>query len=296
MSLRISSTQIADNSIYGISEAYSRFAKAQSEVNTGKQLQQPSDNPSGLAQSLNFKNQLDQVSQYQRNISQANSFLSTTDTALANVNDLLRQARTIAVQAGSSTVTDESRQALVAQVQNIISQVTSIGNTTNGTRYIFAGQRTDSAPFASSSAYVGGSDATGDGAITLDIGRSDTLQINVPGDKVITPVITALTTLKNDLSAGNSNVISNTDIANFDTQINNVINIRADVGSKIQGLQTQSTRYALTKDNLTKLISNIEDADYAKTVIEYQTAQTSYQAAIQSTAKVFQTSLLDFLK
>ena len=298
--MRISSTQIADSSIYNITQAYSRFAIAQNEVSTGKQIQQPSDNPSGVAQSLGFRNQYDQISAYQNTITQANSFLSSTDTALSSVNDLLRQARTIAVQGGSNVITNDTRTALVTQIQNIITQVGTVANSTDGTRYIFAGQRTEKAPFTADTlgnyAYSGGSNVTNDGAIKLDVGRGDTTQVNVPGDSVFTPILANLKALESDLSLGQSQTVSTTDLASLDTQINNVLSVRADVGAKINRLTQKSSDYDVTKDNLTKLISNIEDADYAKTVVEFQTAQTAYQAAVQSTAKIYQTSLLDFLK
>ena len=298
--MRISSTQIAENSIYGITQSYSRYAVAQNEVSTGKQINQPSDDPNGLAQSLGFRQQYDQINEYQHTITQAKSFLSATDTALSSVNDLLRQARTIAVQGGSNVIPADTRSALVAQIQNIITQVGNVANSTDGTRYIFAGQRTEKAPFTATTTgnyvYSGGSYTTGDGAVKLDVGRGDTVQVNVTGDAVITPILNNLKTLRDDLSLGQSQTVSNTDLANLDTQINNVLSVRADVGANIQRLTQKSSDYDVTKDNLTKLISGIEDADYAKTIIEYQTAQTAYQAAAQSTAKIFQISLLDFIK
>ncbi len=298
--MRISSTQIADNSIYQISQSYSRYADAQGVVNTGKQVNQPSDNPTGVAQSLGFRHQYDQISAYQTTIAQAKSFLSSTDNALGSVNNLLRQARTIAVQAGSNVITNDTRSALITQIQNIITQVASVANSTNGTRYLFAGQQTDKQPFTANSAgdyvYSGGKAATGDAAIKLDVGRGDTVQVNVTGDTVFTPILANLKSLRDDLSLGQSASISNTDLANLDAQITNVLGVRADVGAKVNRLTQQSSDYDVTKENLTQLISTIEDANYAKAVVDYQTAQTSYQAAISSTAKIYQTSLLDFLK
>ena len=43
-------------------------------------------------------------------------------------------------------------------------------------------------------------------------------------------------------------------------------------------------------------LSAVEDADFAKTVLDLNVQQASYQAALQSTAKVIQSSLLDFLR
>ena len=300
MSVRISSTEIADRSLYGIGVAYARYDAAQSVINTGKQVQNPSDDPAGIAQSLNFRDQLDVVNQFERTTSQAKGLLATGETALSSVTDLLRQARTIAVQSASDTVDPTQRKSLSDQIQNIITQLGNIGNSTYGARYIFGGQRTTSPPFNAVTngtfTYKGGSDTTNNGKVLLDVGRSETLQVNVPGDTVFTPIFAALTKLRDNISVGASASISNTDLTNLDTQINTVLGVRADFGSKIQRLDQNTSRNDLAKVSFQKYISNIEDADYSKAVIEYQTAQNAYQAAIQSTAKVFQTSLLDYLR
>ena len=163
----------------------------------------------------------------------------------------------------------------------------------------FAGQRTDTAPVLATTAgykYVGGTQATNDGDLTLDIGRSDSVKINVTGDQVFVPLLAALGKLSNDVANGAVSVVSRDDLAQVDTQLNNVLSVRADMGSKINRLTTTATRNDVTKDNYTKLISDIENADIPSSVVELQTAQTAYQAALTATSRSFQNSLLDFLK
>jgi flagellar hook-associated protein 3 FlgL len=299
MSLRISSSQIVDSSLSGISEAYSRFDTAQTQIDSGKQLQKASDNPSGLAQSLEFKERVSEIDQFGKTLDQARGFLSTSESALDSVNSLLRQARTYAVQGASDNTTPEARQAISGQIQNIINQLGNIGNTTYGARHVFAGQRTTTPPFAASAStfvYNGGTTATGDAALNLDIGRGETLQINATGDQIFTPALTALTKLRDDIATGQDNQISQNDLTALDTQINNVVSTRADFGAKINRIDDTKQRNELTKVNFTKFISDIEDTNIPKAVVELQTSQTAYQAALQATARAFQSSLLDFLK
>lgn len=296
---RLSSTQIADSSVFGIQQAYGRFDVAQRKVNTGKQLQTPSDNPSGTAQSLEFRERVSELDQFGRTISQAQNFISTSEAALDNVTSLARQARTIGVQGASSDGSADSRAALVGQLQNIIGQIATIGNTTYGPQYVFGGQRTDTAPIQATPTgykYVGGSADTNDGDLTLDIGRNETVKINVSGDQVFTPLLTALGKLRDDVGSNASTTVSNTDLAQVDTQLNNVLAVRADLGSKVQRLELTTQRNEVTKENYTKFISNIEDADIPSSIVELQTAQTAYQAALESTSRTFQNSLLDFIK
>jgi flagellar hook-associated protein 3 FlgL len=299
MSFRVSSTQIVDSSLVGINTAYSRFTDAQEKVNTGKQLNKPSDNPSGLAQSLDFTEQVSEIDQFGKTLDQARGFIATSESALDSVNSLLRQARTYAVQGASTSTNDTARQGLASQIQDVINQLGNLGNSSYGSRYVFGGQRTTTPPLASNGAgfnYTGGTAATGDANLNLDIGRGETLQTNVTGDQVFTPAIAALSKLRDDVANGQDLTVSQQDIAALDVQLNNVVGIRADFGSKINRIDATKQRNELIKVNFTKLVSDIQDTDIPKAVVDLQTSQTAYQAALQSTVRAFQTSLLDFLK
>ena len=50
------------------------------------------------------------------------------------------------------------------------------------------------------------------------------------------------------------------------------------------------------KLSVTTQLSDIEDIDLPKTIMEMQLQQTSYQAALAASAKVIQPSLIDFLR
>ena len=299
MSTRVSSSQIANSSLFGIQEAYSRFDTAQQKVNTGKQLNTPSDDPAGTSQTLEYREHVSELDQFGRTVAQAKNFLSTGESALDNVTSLARQARTIAVQGASDDVDANARAALSGQIDNIIKQIATLGNTTYGNRYVFSGQHTNLAPLIGTPTgykYVGGTAATNDADLTLDIGRNETIKTNVTGDQVLVPILTTLGKLRDDVATGATGIVSRDDLSQLDTQINKVLAARADMGSKIQRLDLTTMRNAVTKDNYTKFISNIEDADIPSSIVEMQTAQTAYQAALQSTARTFQNSLLDFIK
>src|SRR5690349_18854173 len=132
MALRVSTNQIVAESLFGINEAFARFDAAQTKINTGKQLQKPSDDPAGTAQTLDFRERVAEIDQFGKTLDQAKGFLATSESALSTVSDLLRQARSIGVQAASDNVNAETRTALANQIQNIITQIGNIGNTSYG--------------------------------------------------------------------------------------------------------------------------------------------------------------------
>lgn len=297
--MRISTGEASRDSILYINQAYTQYSQAQTEVATGKQIQQPSDNPAGTAQILDFNEQMSQLAQYNSNITQAQGFLSTGEQALSSVTELLNQARTIAVQGSNGTSTSSTQASLADQIQNIISQIGALGNTSYGSQYVFAGQRDTSPPLqgaAGGFTYVGGSATTGDGQISYEVGQNQSITVNVTGDQVFIPVVQALTQLQNDLYSNNEQGISQTDLAQIDTQLNNVSSISADFGSKIDQLTNMQNQNSTTTDNFTQFVSNIQDANLPQAVITLQTAQTAYQAALETSAQSYQFSLLNFLQ
>jgi flagellar hook-associated protein 3 FlgL len=48
--------------------------------------------------------------------------------------------------------------------------------------------------------------------------------------------------------------------------------------------------------SVTSQLSDVEDVDLPKTIMDMQLQQTSYQAALAASAKVIQPSLIDFLR
>jgi flagellar hook-associated protein 3 FlgL len=70
----------------------------------------------------------------------------------------------------------------------------------------------------------------------------------------------------------------------------------SDVGARYSRIETLTTDAATRSTDLTSQLSQVEDSDMAQTMTELSMAQTAYQATLQSTAKVIQPSLMDYLK
>jgi len=60
-------------------------------------------------------------------------------------------------------------------------------------------------------------------------------------------------------------------------------------------LNTASTFASSSSSNLSQMISNSSSANLMNTMVALSRAQTSYQAALQSGAKIMQLSLLNYL-
>jgi flagellar hook-associated protein 3 FlgL len=78
--------------------------------------------------------------------------------------------------------------------------------------------------------------------------------------------------------------------------LDSLLTTRAQIGARANRLeQAQSSQEALqTSDKA--LLSQLEDADMASAITELTKRQTTYQATLAVTAKVIQTSLIDYLR
>ena len=299
MITRVSTFQSVQRAVFSVQNTAARVDAAQRRVSTGKQLNQPSDDPTGTSQTLNFRKRIADLDQYGRTMDQAKGFMSTTEAALDSVTMLIRQARSLAVQASSDTLSTDARTGIANQIQNIITQVGSLGNTTHGSRYVFGGQRTQTAPFINAGdtySYQGGTFSNGDGNLTLDIGRGEEMTTNVTGDKVFPAVLDTLRELRDHVATSSVQLTSREDLSKLDKHLSNLLNVRADLGSKIQRVELTKNRNDGLKLSFTEVVSQIEDADLPKSIMELQTAQLGYQAALQATASGFKSSLLDYIR
>jgi flagellar hook-associated protein 3 FlgL len=116
----------------------------------------------------------------------------------------------------------------------------------------------------------------------------------------------ALTKIVNHLDGNNdtgtavdanaNSYLTGTDLQNITDAINNVLKIRSKVGANENMMESAKTRNETQNDNMTKILSETEDIDITQKTMEYSTMQTAYMASLQTSAKVIQPTLLDYLK
>lgn len=299
--MRITESLLTDTMQNNVNTAATNYQGLNQELSTGDQLNEPSDNPAGAAQVLNLNSALADITQYTSNADYANSFLSMTTSTLNSVNNLLIQARTVAVAAANGGTQDSQTLAAdSAQIGSIIEQMTNLANTSYGNLQIFSGQQTSTQPYTvgdptiltnPQQAYHGD-----EGSLTVTVGTTTQMTVNTPGDQIFTPIFTALASLQNDINSANSSAISNTDLGLIDTASNTVNQVQASVGSQIDQLNSITQSLQTAQTNYQTEVGNIQNADLASLVTNLQIAQNVYQASLISVSKAFQYSLADFIQ
>jgi flagellar hook-associated protein 3 FlgL len=291
---RVTQQTLSVNALTSLENAMSRMSDLQGQMASGKQLQRPSDSPTGVVSALQYRAQIDRTTQYQTNADDGLSWLQLADSTLTAVNDQITAARSLALQGISGATSQESRNALAAQVDQIRNGIIDLANTKYLDRPIFAGTSASTIAYDPSGTFVGDTNA-----VTRNVGPGMTVQVNVTGPQAFgTPgadLFTVLSNLSNDLR-NNPAAVTSTDLGAIDTAASRVRNALGEIGARSAQLETTKTRSDDLLLNLRDSLSKIEDIDLPKAATDLQIQQVSYQAALAATARVIQPSLVDFLK
>jgi len=84
-------------------------------------------------------------------------------------------------------------------------------------------------------------------------------------------------------------------LTNLDQSSDNILRVRAQIGSRMNEVDSLGNLNASLKLQYQQTLSNLQDLDYAKAISDLTRQQTSLQAAQQSFVKISQLSLFNFL-
>jgi len=148
--MRVSTSWMQQQSVNTMMERQGDLSDIQTQMGTGKRINQPSDDPVGAARAVELTHLGADTTQYQRNITSANARLGLEDQTLSSVSDVLDRVRTLTLQGMNATQTDESRADIAAELVQLRGQLLGIANSKDSQGdYLFAGNRTGAQPFIS---------------------------------------------------------------------------------------------------------------------------------------------------
>jgi flagellar hook-associated protein 3 FlgL len=301
--MRISSKTTYDAIKYQLARTAADLVKANEIVTSGKRINKLSDDPIGLVQVLSLRESLSNMEQLSRNVSTARTWLDGGETALDSAKDLITDMKTLALQMANGTVGADERAAAAAQVEGTLEQIVSLANTQVSGQYIFAGTRTDTKPFDilldGSGNPTGVSYAGNDTLFAIKIGKTTNLEVGqdgegVFGDGATWGIFKSLIDFKTALESNNVAGI-NQAMGDLDTDLNHMISATSEIGTK--GVRLDVKEKILEDLNLSysERKSQLEDADILAAISDVNAKETAYQAALASSAKVMQMSLIDYL-
>lgn len=303
MTQRITSAMVSGTTLRDINAALASLQRSESELSSGKSIQQPSDNPYGASRAIELQSTIDGMSSYAANAQDGISWTQTVSSALSSMNDVVQRVRELLVQAANGVNNPIDREAIAEEVDQLTETIKHDANTQYAGQYVFSGTLTATAPYQ-----AGGEDEyQGDaGSITRSVGPGASVAINTDistflgngqaaGDGKLLDVLRTISQNLRGGTAADLEAISGEDLRNIDANLDSLTTLQAHVGAITNQMQVAANRVEDLQANAAQTLSSTEDADLAKVSINYSNEQAAYQAALRAGANIVQTSLLDFL-
>jgi len=293
--MRVTESMIARNLLKNIQQTRESMYTEQNAISTGKKVQEASDDPVRFSKGSRFRNMINKNEQYLSTLNYTKGWISTTTEVLDQIHARIMDAKEIATQAADlSSDSTGSRQALAEQVDDIIEEIVSLGNSTYMDKYLFGGTLTKGdAPF------------TYDGTAVNYQGNSNTIYrrvadrlnvaINVQGSQLVnsqifSSLIDLRSALENDDDAGISQSID--DIKDSSDQL---LSINSAMGSLQKQLETTQQRLETANLNLKSYLSKTEDTDITEAITNYNAQEMAYKAALKTTSDAIHFNILNFI-
>lgn len=328
---RVSENSSVHSINYAVGKTKSKVEDLQIKGSTLKRVAKPSDDPIGNVELLAIRSQNIDATQYMRNLNFAQTQVSYTENVLEEMTDLLNKAKELAIGQASSIYSPEIRQGVAKEIHQIRQQLLSISNKRMGNRYIFAGQQVLTRPFDQDGKYRGDANK-----INIEINKDVYVPININGKELfyssskkdlqktdldlnvpqvdVTPEISVmrkpagneaqevpvsifdeLRALENAMVTDNPQLIQGL-LERIDTSSERIVGYRTQLGALSNTISNAEANIEKTKLVNEAHKSKIEDADVAELFSDLQKEQNILKATYNSSSKLMNSTLMDFLR
>ncbi|MFE5470761.1 flagellar hook-associated protein FlgL [Bacillus safensis] len=302
--MRVTQGMISQNSLRNISKSYEKLSKINEQAQTGKRFTKTSDDPVAAVKSLQYSTALFRNEQYKNNLNEAQNWIDTSETSVTEIIDIMSNIRDKVLDAANGTKQPEDLAAIGVEIGQMKKQIIDAMNTQMLGKFVFNGTNTNVKPVvenADGTYTFNFENYTDANAVQANISDGITLNVNsnpisaFGGQASGQNVIEMLTDLENSLKNGT--------FANSDDAIGSIDQFKEVMSAERSDLGARSNRVDLVGSRLTSQFevlknakSDNEDVESEKAILDLLQQETVNRAALATTAKVIQPSLVDFLR
>ena len=272
MAMNVNTNLGSINNQLQLSKTQVALRKAFAELSSGKRVNSAADDAAGLAISQQLISQFRGDNRAITNASDGIGLVQTADDALGQLQNNTQRIRELAVQSANGTLTDNDRQQLQQEVDQLTQANSAIVQNTS---------------FNGTSAFTGGTQ------VTLQIGANNSpnaqLTIGTP-DLTATPANGGLNTFNASLTAtvvidiSSQSAAQNT-LTALDSDQQTLTSARGTLGATSNRLDAAISNLQVTAENTAAANSRIVDADYAASASNLIRQQILAQAGIATQAQ-----------
>lgn len=181
--MRVTNSMMQNQVVFNMQRSLSRFMRLQTEMSSGRRINAPSDDPTGTLQALSYRSELSKFEQYQKNVNKGISRMGMYDSILADMKNLMTDAKVEAGMGADDTYDANAREAAANQIRDIFEGILKLANTEFNGSKMFAGFNTRTTPFEKAAygvVYLGDN-----GKIDFEVETSFRTNVNFTGEEVL---------------------------------------------------------------------------------------------------------------
>ncbi|WLD92974.1 flagellar hook-associated protein FlgL [Alkalihalobacillus sp. AL-G] len=291
--MRVTQGMLTSNMLRNLSQSYDRMAKYQEQLATGKRITRPSDDPVVAMKGMEYRTNLTEIDQFDRNLSEVYKWMDSSDESLDQATQVMHRLRELVVQASNGTYEGNQREAIGEEVEQLRDHLISVANTQVAGKYIFNGTDTVNPPVDANGTVVG----TNTNAVNIEVSKGIEMRVNINQQNVFPQaVFDDLNDLVTDLKGGAAPGAINNYLSKIDGHVDNLLNERAELGARYNRVEMIAERVSQQKVIATRVLSDNEDVDMEKAIMNLKTQESIHRAALSSGARIMQPTLMDFLR
>lgn len=144
--MRITNKMLATSFMTDMNRNLNNLKTLQQQMTSGKEVRLPSDDPFKVARAMQLHTDIASNKQYNKNIEDTINFLDVTDTALNQTTNVLQRVNELLVSAGNAAYGSSERQAIKDEINQKVSELGQILNSSFDGKYVFGGTRGTTKP------------------------------------------------------------------------------------------------------------------------------------------------------
>lgn len=296
--MRVTSTGTFASIHQAVTDAAGRAERARNLLASGEKVSKASDSPVDAAALLRVDSNLSAIASYQRNIVDARGWLNTADAALQDAINVLGSAGSLSIAGANSSRDPQQREAIAMEIDALAEQLSADANAKYLGTAVFAGHSTEAVSYDSGTGSWLFTGTTG--AVNRQIDASSTMDVSLDGQDVFgfmagDDVFTVLKDLSAAIRAGDTPAISAA-AGRLDARTDAIADALETVGTRTNAVERLANRLDLTTVDLSTARAEIGEMDLTKAVLDVQSTQYAYEAAVAAAGQAGMVSLLDFIR
>lgn len=247
-------------------QALSRQSINLQRISSGYKIISAKDNPGQLVQSENIRMQIGGLQAACKDVQDGVSMLQNAEGGLQEITGMVQRIRQLTVQAGSGSTTQEDKQVIQNEIDQMLDGINDIANNTEFNGFKLLGENKK---------------------LVMPIGANSEESVDIPQVDLSNDTdssIADIYKIKTDGSVLNGDIDGA--LTAIDSSLNKIVSIRSKYGALENRFESTYYNIQDLSDQMTSADSSIRDADISEEIMNYSKENIIIQASNSMIAQV----------